>query len=135
MYECVVRLAQHSGHGSSRLGSNSLRILDDTNGKRFEMKGDFGRNVYTQVRGYLKQNAGLTYVTGFGRIPFGVFPFMMFFFFMSCFLAYANSDSPPLVIYCFFIGIGSIIFLVLTIRNRNDLIKTVYQVLSDKALD
>ncbi|MBA3869851.1 MAG: hypothetical protein H0X30_11960 [Anaerolineae bacterium] len=143
MDKCVARLLAKSKRGTGSLASRRdimVHVYDDANGKKFDLNRDVGKNLYAEVQGQLKRNVnGSVHIKGFGRIPFeikgfGHIPLFFFlitgwFFVWSCIFAYAMRFVPLFSVGMFLSSIFLLILWIMTVRNRNDLVKIVYQTL------
>jgi len=131
--ECAVRLQAQSKRGSGWLASRRdilVHVSDDENGKKFDLNRDVGKNLYAEVLGQLQKDGnGSVHVKGFGRIPLIFFLGLCWFFVWACIIAYAMRAIPLLSACVFLSSIFLLIFWAMIIKNRNNLIKLVYQTL------
>ncbi|MBI1276928.1 MAG: hypothetical protein GC179_02240 [Anaerolineaceae bacterium] len=130
---CVARLKAESKRKSGWLASKRdilVRILDDAEGKEFSLDRDAGQNLWAEVQGHLRKiDEHTIYVSGSGKISLFLFIVFLWFFAWSIILVYAFRNMTEMSIFFGASGIMPFTFLYLTLRNRNGLIRVVYQAL------
>ncbi len=130
--ECVDRLRDKSTRGYGLFASKRdirVNIAQPSYGTSFDLNRDVGRSLYAEVFGEFSRENDITRVKGFGRMPLSIFIMFVWMCFISCFIMYAlrNLDWIPLI---FSTGIVmGVIFFIITLKNRDNLIKIVKQTL------
>lgn len=130
---CVERLKAESKRGTGWLASGRdilVRVLDDAEGKEFSLDRDAGRNLWAEVEGHLRKiDEHSVFVSGSGKISLFVFIASLWFVTWSIIIAYAFRNMAEMSILFSAFGLMPFMFLYLTIRNLNDLIRVVYKAL------
>lgn len=133
MEECVWRLNEKSKGGSSFIDSQRdivVRISINEDGTRFELKRDWGRNLYAEIEGQLKRNSdGSIQVSGLGRIRLFSFVFAIWFSLGAFIIFQGLLQLTP---YGFLMGLVPLMLLLITFMNRDSLIALVKQTLEAK---
>jgi len=132
MEQCVLQLKAQSTRKSGIFASRQeilVRISNSVNGKTFIVDRDWGRNLYAEVHGQLRENPdGSIHVSGFGRVSLFTLVFTLIFTLALCFIAYQVEVGKFGLLM---IGVNFVL-LLLTFNNRNNLIYIVETTLGRK---
>lgn len=134
MDECVARLKAKSKRGSGWLASKRdilVRISEDGDGKKFSLDRDAGRNLWAEVQGQLRKiDEHTVCVNGYGKISLFLFIVFLWFFAWSIIIAYAFRNMTEMsILFGVTTSLMSFTLFYLTLRNRNGLIRVVYEAL------